>query len=114
MGPGVHPDAGDRSVPADVERVAEVLDPILVPLGFAPGQTGTDQSRAQVIFCSTDGECVDLVIDVEASPGWQVVDVRYWGVTSDRWHLDFLAGDELASQLDHLARTLPAALADEA
>jgi len=101
-------------VPIEVERVAEVLDPILVPLGFAPGQAGTDQRRGQVIFCSTDGECIDLVIDVEAAPDWQIVDVRYWGFTSEHWHLDFITGAELASQLEHLARTLPAALADEA
>ena len=112
VGPGV-PHAGDQSVPTRIERVAEVLDPILVPLGFAPGQAGAHQGRGQVIFCSTDGDCIDLAIDVEAAPDWQIVDVRYWGFPSERWHLDFVAGADLAHQLDHLARSLPAALADE-
>jgi hypothetical protein len=108
-----HPDGGDPSAPTGFELIVEVLDPILVPLGFAPGQLGADRQRGQVIFCSTDGECIDLVIDVEAVPDWRITDVRYWGFPSERWHLDFIARAELAIQLDHLARTLPTALAHE-
>jgi hypothetical protein len=46
-------------------------------------------------------------------PDWRITDVRYWGFPSERWHLDFIARAELAIQLDHLARTLPTALAHE-
>jgi hypothetical protein len=99
-----------------VERVAAVLDPVLTALGFAPGQSGTAGSRAQVIFCrglvdSTDGGCVDLVVDLEAAPAWRVADVRYWGYTSDRWHLTFDRDGTLADQLSGLAQTLPHQLA---
>ena len=66
-----------------------------------------------MIFCSGE-ECVDLVVDLEASPGWRISDVRYWGFPSDRWHLDFDADADLADQLDHLVRTLPIDLADAA
>jgi len=50
-----------------------------------------------VIFCrvaidSADDGCVDLVVDLEATPDWQITDVRYWGFPSDRWHLDFDRG----------------------
>ncbi|MEX2137003.1 MAG: hypothetical protein WEB29_08675 [Chloroflexota bacterium] len=92
--------------------VAEILDPVLVPLGFAPGQGGIVGERGQVIFCrgeidSPDGGCVDLVLDVEATPDWKITDVRYWGFPSDRWHLDFDRGARLADQLAGLAQTLP-------
>ncbi len=99
------------------DRVAEILvtgilDSVLVPLGFAPGQVGGDGGRGQAIFCrgeslSSDGGCVDLVIELEARPDWQITDVRYWGLPSDRWHLDFDRGARLADQLAGLARTLP-------
>jgi len=67
------------------------------PLGFAPGQVGVVGERGQVIFCrvaidSADDGCVDLVVDLEATPDWQITDVRYWGFPSDRWHLDFDRG----------------------
>jgi hypothetical protein len=89
-----------------------VLDPVLVPLGFAPAQSGASGRRAQVIFCrglvdGIDDGCVDLVIDLAAAPDWRIEDVRYWGFTSDRWHLGFDAAAELADQLEQLARTLP-------
>jgi hypothetical protein len=98
-----------------LERVAVVLDPVLIPLGFAPGQTGAEEGRAQVIFCSgepdaTDDGCVDLVIDLEARPDWRITDVRYWGFPSDRWHLAFDRHSDLATQLASLAQTLPDAL----
>jgi hypothetical protein len=32
---------------------------------------------------------VDLVVEIEAPPDWQITDVRYWGFPSDRWHLVF-------------------------
>jgi len=86
-----------RPVPAAAARpgtrqVAEALDPVLVPLGFATGQVGGDGARGQVIFCrgdigTSDGACVDVVVDLEATPHWQITDVRFWGYTSDRWHL---------------------------
>jgi hypothetical protein len=61
--------------------VAQLLDPVLVPLGFAPGQVGVDGASGQVIFCrgeagSPDGGCVDLVVEVEATPEWRISDVR--------------------------------------
>ena len=92
--------------------VTEALDRVLVPLGFAPGQIGVDAGRGQVIFCrddigSTDGGCVDLVMDVEAAPDWRITDVRYWGFPSDRWHLSFDREGRLADQLAGLAQTLP-------
>ncbi len=93
-------------------KVAEVLDPVLTPLGFAPGQAGASEGRGQVIFCrgdidGVDGGCVDLVVDVEAMPDWQIIEVRYWGFPSDRWHLDFERGAGLSDQLMRLAQTLP-------
>jgi hypothetical protein len=83
----------------------------LVPLGFAPGQVGVDEERGQVIFCrgeidSTDRGCVDLVVDLQVTPEWQITDVRYWGYPNDRWHLDFDRGASLADQLADLAQTL--------
>jgi hypothetical protein len=95
-----------------LDDVAAVLDPILAALGFAAGQTGASDGHAQVIFCrglvdSTDDGCVDLVVDLEATPGWRITDVRYWGYPSDRWHLPFAREGELSAQLSELARTLP-------
>ncbi len=95
-----------------LDRVAAVLDPILTPLGFAAGQTGTSDAHGQVIFCrgfvgSTDGGCVDLVVDLEAMPDWRITDVRYCGYSSDRWHLAFDPDSDLPAQLSGLARTLP-------
>jgi hypothetical protein len=99
-----------------LDRVAAVLDPVLTPLGFAPGQAGAGDGRGQVIFCrgdvhDADGGCVDLVVDLEETPEWHVTDVRYWGHPADRWHLAFDADSELAEQLAGLARTLPDDLA---
>lgn len=34
---------------------------------------------------SPDGGCVDLVIDLEATPAWRIDDVRYWGFPTERW-----------------------------
>ncbi|HEX6247446.1 MAG TPA: hypothetical protein VFZ64_06195, partial [Nocardioidaceae bacterium] len=93
-------------------RAATVLDPILTPLGFAAGQTGASGGHGQVIFCrgfvdSTDGGCVDLVVELEAMPDWRITDVRYLGYPSDRWHLAFDPDSDLSGQLSGLARTLP-------
>jgi hypothetical protein len=95
-----------------LDLVTKILDPVLVPLGFAPGQVGVVGDRGQVIFCrgaidSADDGCVDLVVEVEAAPNWQITDVRYWGFPSDRWHLDFDRGAYLADQLAGLVQTLP-------
>jgi hypothetical protein len=95
-----------------VESVATVLDPVLTPLGFAPGQPGAADGRGQVIFCrgltdSVDGACVDLVVDLAAMPDWRITDVRYWGYPTDRFHLPFDRDGDLAAQLAALARTLP-------
>jgi hypothetical protein len=94
------------------QLVAEILDPVLAPLGFAAGQIGVGGERGQVIFCrggigSADDGCVDLVVEVEAKPDWQITDVRYWGFPSDRWHLDFDRDARLADQLTGLAQVLP-------
>ncbi len=96
------------------QQVAEELDPILAPLGFSRAQGGPDghDRTAQVVFCrgyidDQDDGCVDLVLDMKADPTWRIADVRYWGFTSDRWHLDFIRDGDLADQLRGLARTLP-------
>jgi hypothetical protein len=66
--PGVEPAAiPSRSGQASPDLVTEILDPVLVPLGFAPGQVGDVGEPRQVIFCrgeidSADGGCVDLGI----------------------------------------------------
>ena len=108
-----------------LELVAAVLDPVLTPLGFAPGQAGGTGAHAQVIFCrgvvsasapsdgdgdGADGNCVDLVVDLEAVPDWHITDVRYSGYPGDRWHLPLASGKDLAAQLAGLARSLPAEL----
>lgn len=99
-----------------LDEVAAVLDPVLSPLGFGPGQLGSSELEASVIFCrgdeaSDDGACIDLVIDLEPSPAWRVTDVRYWGFPSDRWHLAFPANGDLRTQLHVLSQTLPTELA---
>jgi hypothetical protein len=101
---------------AALERVSEILDPVLVPLGFAGGQLGAADGRAQVIFCrgeadSVDDGCVDLVIDLLATPDWHVTAVRYWGYPADRWQLPFDTQGSLDAQLAGLAVTLPDELA---
>lgn len=105
-----HPDAAPSNSALDL--VTESLDPVLVPLGFAPGQSGAADGHGQVTFCrgdmdSADDACVDLVVDLEDSFGWHVVDVRYWGFPSDRWHLNFDRDAVLREQLSRLAQTLP-------
>jgi hypothetical protein len=105
----------DSLGPGGPDPVTTFLDPVLVPLGFAPGQVGVTGGRGQLIFCrgevgSPDGGCVDLVVEVEATPDWRITDVRYWGFTSDRWHLDFDRDATLADQLTGLSQTLPSEL----
>lgn len=101
----------------DVLSVGTALDPVLIPLGFAEAQPGASDVSAQVISCRgvIDGgfedSCVDLVIDLEASPDWRITDVRYWGFPSERWHLSFGTNAGLSEQLRALARTLPQQLA---
>ncbi len=112
--PGVHPGLS-RPDPAVESLVKEILDPVLVPLGFGPGQLGGDGEHAQAIYCrgemdTPDGGCVDLVLDLEAAPDWQITDVRYWGFPVDRWHLDVDRGAQLADQLAGLAQSLPTEL----
>ena len=114
--PGLEPSSLAASRHGAPDLVTKTLDPVLVPLGFAPGQVGVDRERGQVIFCrgevdSADGGCVDLVVEVEATPGWQITDVRYWGFPSDRWHHAFVADDDLEVQLAGLAQGLPQDLA---
>jgi hypothetical protein len=104
-----HP-VGDRS--SEIAEVATVLDSVLVPLEFAPAQLGASGTRGQVIFCRgawdvNDEACVDLVIDLMANSDWQIVEVRYWGFTADRWHLDFDREAPLSIQLAGLALSLP-------
>lgn len=95
-----------------LDPAAEMLDPVLAPLGFASAQGGADEGSGQVIFCrgfvdSTDDGCVDLVIDFEDAPQWHIVAVRYWGFPADRWELDFPREGSLVDQLSRLAETLP-------
>jgi hypothetical protein len=99
-----------------LDLVTQMLDPVLIPLGFAAGLCGASQREGQVIFCrgwvdGIDDGCVDLVVDLVATPTWRIDDVRYWGFTSDRWHLRFDAAADLAEQLRQLASTLPIELA---
>lgn len=106
--------AGQQDASA-IDVIAAVLDPVLGPLGFAAAQAGVSGDAGQVIFCrgdvdSDDEGCVDLVIDVVRAPTWRVVDVRYWGFTSDRWHLAFDVDADLPAQLEGLARRLPGEL----
>lgn len=113
-GPGLVSGHGGPDLATET-LVREILDPVLVPLGFAPGQVGGVGDRGGVILCrgeigSPDGGCVDLVLDLEAAPDWRITDVRYWGFPSDRWHLDFDRGARLADQLAGLAQTLPGEL----
>lgn len=113
--PGLQPSRLDPSRRDGPDLVTKTLDPVLAPLGFAPGQVGTDAQRGQVIFCrgeigSPDGGCLDLVVEVEATPDWLITDVRYWGFPSDRWHLDFERGTNLADQVAGLADSLPSTL----
>jgi hypothetical protein len=94
-----------------LDLVAATLDPVLVPMGFAAGQIGASATQGQVIFCrgltdSVDGGCVDLVLDLEATPGWRITDVRYGGFPSDRWHLTVPNDPHLEGQLATLVRTL--------
>jgi hypothetical protein len=82
------------------DRVTAALDPVVAPLGLAAGQVGGGDGRGQVILgCGdvdrSDGSCLDLVIDLEATPDWRITDVRSWGDPSDRWHLEFDAQGEL-------------------
>jgi hypothetical protein len=107
---------------ADLQPVADALDPVLVPLGFMAGQCGASADAGQVIFCRGDSSrsefaddgCIDLVVDMVANADgvWRVDGVRYWGFPSDRWRLDVGPSSVLAEQLAHLARTLPAQLDD--
>src|SRR5215207_1057602 len=98
-----------------LDRVAQVLDPVLVPLSFAAGQLSSSGSEAQVIYCrglidSLDGSCVDLVLDLHAIPSWRITDVRYYGFPGERMHLALVEASELDRQLEALVRTLPEAL----
>jgi hypothetical protein len=94
-----------------LDRVAEVLDPILTPMSFAAGQLGSSRSEAQVIYCrglidSLDGSCVDLVVDLQKQAAWRITDVRYYGVESERMHLGVPVAPHLDAQLEQLARTI--------
>ena len=75
-------------VPRDptLDKVADALDPVLAPLGFARGQLGSSESEASVIFCrgdegSYDGTWVDLVIDLRPHPAWRITDVLDTGAS---------------------------------
>ena len=120
--------------PKAIDDVTEMLDSVLTPLGFAPGQGAASDGHGQVIFCrgetvTSDRGCVDLVVDlaidvsgegvVDGAVGsdtgrrWRVTDVRYWGFPAETWQLDFDREAQLEEQLVGLARTLPATLADD-
>jgi hypothetical protein len=62
-------------------------------------------------WTGTDGGCVDLVVDPEATLSWWITDVRYWGFPTDSRHLDFESDAEFSDQQTNLARTLPTTLA---
>jgi hypothetical protein len=108
--------SSEAAAQSHLALISERLDAVLAPLGFAGAQIGVHGSRAQAIFCRSetdadDDGCVDLVVDVEASPSWRVTDVRYWGFPADRWHLDFDRTATFSEQLADLASRLPEQLA---
>lgn len=47
------------------------------------------------------------LFDLAEAPTWRIVDVRYWGFSSDRWYLEFDRGASLPKQLSTLAHRLP-------
>lgn len=103
-----------RAEPArhsEVNLVSAILNPVLLPLGFAPGQEGTSRVGGGVLFCRADnsGGCDDLILDLAAGDGWRIVDVRYDGYPSQSWSPNY-EGTSLAEQLHNLAQTLPSAL----
>ena len=68
-----------------LDLVTAALDPVLTPLGFAPGSAGASEGHGQVIYCrglseSVGGGCLDLVVDLEPLADWRITDVRYWGL----------------------------------
>ena len=107
----------ERDLPPTL--IADVLDPVLTPLGFAPARTVGGDDSGQVIFSrgrpdepiDGDNGCIDLVLDLGANHQWQIVDVRSSGFPADRWHLEFERDVSLADQQSALARTPPPKLA---
>jgi hypothetical protein len=94
-----------------LDRITEVLDPVLVPLMFARGQIGASGAQGQVIYCSglidsLDGSCVDLVVELESTPDWLITDVRYAGFPSARMHLTVPSAPDLEGQLAALVTTV--------
>lgn len=89
--------ANDRS--SEIVEVAVVLDPVLVPLEFASAQIGASGSQGQVIYCrglwdSTDGGCIDLVIDLVADPDcgtWRSIVGRHSPANWPIWRRTFPA-----------------------
>jgi hypothetical protein len=110
--------------------VGTALDPVLVPLGFAPGQCGEDQA----IFCAAydvlgdrfpglpqsgaqqrgAGCCIDLVVD-RAHPGLDVhlegpslsATLRALGLDDEAAAVDGLSGAPLDEALQTLTDVLP-------
>lgn len=83
-------------VHAAVGAVVAALDPVMVPLGFAAGQSGASDRSAQVIYCEAhpagDGLCADVTIDLEQSAaGWRITSVDYDG---------FIVGEASPLRLD--------------
>lgn len=95
-------------------RVVAVLDPVLVPLGFAGGQGGTSGEQCQVIYCSAhprvEGGCADVVLDLRRlkdAEGWRIVDVSYDGFRdSHPGPLRLREDVGLLEQLDSLRTTI--------
>lgn len=105
--------------PGALDEVAEILDPVLIALGFEPGQGGASEGRGSVTFCggmvdSIDGGCVDLFVELRATPVWRITGVHYWGFPGEKCHLEFDPDADLSGQLADLARTLPIILAHRA
>lgn len=92
-------------------RVTEVLDPILTPLGFAPGQRSDSEKATQVIYCRAhsvgDRRSVDVVIDVCDSGSWRISRVSIDdGPDQMVRHLRLEQDADLLTQLDRLASTI--------
>lgn len=88
----------DQEDSADVLRLRDAIDPVLLPHGFASGQLGSDGTRAQLIWCAVADDfasrfptlppsrepaegwgtmCTDVVVDASLNDGtWCIAGVQ--------------------------------------
>lgn len=106
------PSSDDQPSDVTFRQVVASLDPVLVPLGFASGQSGVSGDTGQVIYCSvhpsSDGRCADVVLDLRRTEGWRIVAVRYDGFHDDHVEQFRLREDVgLSEQIESLRTTIP-------